>query len=145
MISPNRATKVPSDGTSPVAEALPAAAARGLVCEGDQDSGRVEPGSVPAAWVTSDEVYQDPQLCAELARLGLGYVLAVVKSHPVTTAIGPPSDELAKRLPAWTYQRCPVPSELSYRRAADLGCLSPSGRGVCGCGRFLPVDLRRSP
>jgi SRSO17 transposase len=43
----------------------------------------------PAAWVTADEVYgQDPKLRAELARRGLGYVLAVAKSHPVTTAIG---------------------------------------------------------
>ena len=28
---------------------------------------------------------QDPKLRAELARRGLGYVLAVAKSHPVTT------------------------------------------------------------
>jgi DDE superfamily endonuclease len=44
----------------------------------------------PAGWVTADEVYgQDPQLRAELHRRGLGYVLAVAKSHPATTAIGP--------------------------------------------------------
>ncbi len=37
----------------------------------------VEAGA-PAAWVTADEVYgQDPKLRAELARRGLGYVLAV--------------------------------------------------------------------
>jgi SRSO17 transposase len=61
----------------------------------------------PAAWVTADEVYgQDPQLRAELARRGLGYVLAVAKSHPVTTAIGVrPAGELAKRLPARAWQR----------------------------------------
>jgi SRSO17 transposase len=61
----------------------------------------------PAAWVTADEVYgQDPQLRAELARRGLGYVLAVAKSHPVTTAIGPrPAIELARRLPARAWQR----------------------------------------
>ena len=46
------------------------------------------PGPRPA-WVAADEVYgQDPQLRAELARRGLGYVLAVAKSHPVTTGIG---------------------------------------------------------
>src|SRR5215468_874616 len=40
----------------------------------------------PAAWVTADEVYgQDPKLRAELARRGLGYVLAMAKSHAVTT------------------------------------------------------------
>jgi SRSO17 transposase len=43
----------------------------------------------PAAWVTADEVYgQDPKLRAGLARRGLGYVLAMAKSHPVTTGIG---------------------------------------------------------
>src|ERR1700728_4456345 len=59
----------------------------------------------PAAWVTADEVYgQDPQLRAELARRGLGYVLAMAKSHAVTTAIGArPAAELAGKLPvrAW--------------------------------------------
>jgi DDE superfamily endonuclease len=61
----------------------------------------------PAAWVTADEVYgQDPRLRAELARRGLGYVLAVAKSHPVTTAIGTrPAIELATRLPARAWQR----------------------------------------
>jgi SRSO17 transposase len=61
----------------------------------------------PAAWVTADEVYgQDPQLRAELARRGLGYVLAMAKSHPVTTAIGArPAAELVKRLPARAWQR----------------------------------------
>jgi SRSO17 transposase len=61
----------------------------------------------PAAWATGDEVYgQDPALRAELARRGLGYVLAVAKSHPVTTAIGSrPAIELAKRLPARAWQQ----------------------------------------
>ena len=61
----------------------------------------------PAAWVTADEVYgQDPQLRAGLARRGLGYVLAMAKSHPVTTAIGArPAAELVKRLPARAWQR----------------------------------------
>jgi SRSO17 transposase len=61
----------------------------------------------PAAWVTGDEVYgQDPQLRAELARRGLGYVLAMAKSHLITTAIGPRTAiELAKRLPARAWQR----------------------------------------
>ena len=69
--------------------------------------GRALDAGTPAAWVTADEVYgQDPQLRAELARRGLGYVLAVAKSHPVTTAIGPrPAIELARRLPARAWQR----------------------------------------
>jgi SRSO17 transposase len=61
----------------------------------------------PAAWVTADEVYgQDPKLRAELARRSLGYVLAVAKSHPVTTPAGTfPAIELAKKLPARAWQR----------------------------------------
>jgi len=61
----------------------------------------------PAAWVTADEVYgQDPALRAELARRGLGYVLAVASRQHVTTAIGPrPAIELARRLPARAWQR----------------------------------------
>src|SRR6202167_3658277 len=43
----------------------------------------------PAAWVTADEVYgQDPALRAELARRGLGYVLAIPRRHLITTGIG---------------------------------------------------------
>jgi SRSO17 transposase len=69
--------------------------------------GRALDAGTPAAWVTADEVYgQDPALRAELARRGLGYVLAVAKSHPVTTAIGArPAIELAQRLPARAWQR----------------------------------------
>jgi SRSO17 transposase len=61
----------------------------------------------PATWVAADEVYgQDPQLRAELGRRGLGYVLAVAKSHPVSTGAGPrPAIEWARRLPARAWQR----------------------------------------
>ena len=64
----------------------------------------------PAAWVTADEVYgQDPGLRAELARRGLGYVLAVAKSCPVATAIGTcQAAGLARRLPARAWQRRPA-------------------------------------
>src|SRR2546421_368314 len=48
--------------------------------------GRALDAGAPAAWVAADEVYgQDPQLRAKLARRGLGYVLAVAKSHTVVT------------------------------------------------------------
>jgi SRSO17 transposase len=69
--------------------------------------GRAVDAGTPAGWVAADEVYgQDPQLRAELSRRGLGYVLAVAKSHPVTTGIGPrPAIELARRLPARAWQR----------------------------------------
>jgi SRSO17 transposase len=61
----------------------------------------------PAGWVTADEVYgQDPALRAGLARRGLGYVLAVAKSHPVTTAAGVvPAIALARRVPGRAWQR----------------------------------------
>jgi len=60
-----------------------------------------------AAWAAADGVYvQDPALRAGLARRGLGCVLAVTKSHPVTTGMGTrPAVELAKRLPAGAWQR----------------------------------------
>jgi SRSO17 transposase len=69
--------------------------------------GRALDAGTPAAWAAGDEVYgADPQLRAGLARRGLGYVLAVAKSHPVTTGIGPrPAIELARRLPARAWQR----------------------------------------
>src|ERR1700745_1816184 len=69
--------------------------------------GRALDAGTPAGWVAADEVYgQDPKLRAELARRGLGYVLAVAKSHPGITGIGPrPAGELARRLPARAWQR----------------------------------------
>ena len=69
--------------------------------------GRAIDAGAPAAWVAADEVYgQDPQLRAELARRGLGYVLAVAKSHPVVTGIGSRTAvELAQKLAARAWQR----------------------------------------
>ena len=69
--------------------------------------GRAIDAGTPAAWATADEVYgQDPKLRTELARRGLGYVLAIARSHPVTTAIGTrPAIELARRLPARAWHR----------------------------------------
>ncbi len=62
---------------------------------------------VATAWAAADEVYgQDPKLRAGLARRGLGYVLAVAKTHPVTTpAATCLAIELAKRLPSLAWQR----------------------------------------
>jgi SRSO17 transposase len=62
--------------------------------------GRALDGGAPAAWAAADEAYgQDPQRRAELARRGLGYVLAVAKSHPVITPAGTrPAAELARRV-----------------------------------------------
>ena len=61
----------------------------------------------PARWAAGDEVYgADPGLRGELVRRRLGYVLAVAKSHQVTTGIGPVrADELTARLPKQAWQR----------------------------------------
>jgi SRSO17 transposase len=60
---------------------------------------------VPAAWVTGDEVYgADPSLRTDLEARRIGYVLAIAKTHQVTTAAGPcPAAQIAARLrrPAW--------------------------------------------
>jgi SRSO17 transposase len=60
-----------------------------------------------ARWVAGDEVYgADPGLRAGLEERGVGYVLAVAKSHPVPTATGAlRADALARRLPPRAWQR----------------------------------------
>jgi SRSO17 transposase len=72
--------------------------------------GRALDAGAPAEWTTADEVHgQDPRLRSDLARRGLGYVLAVAKSHPVTTPAGTcPAIALARRLPARAWQRLPA-------------------------------------
>jgi SRSO17 transposase len=63
--------------------------------------------AVPAAWVAGDEVYgADPALRKALVARGVGYVLAIAKSHQITTGIGPRrAIDLAVRLPARSWQR----------------------------------------
>jgi SRSO17 transposase len=64
-------------------------------------------GGACAPWVTGDEVYgADPGLRAELEKRGVGYVLAVACSHPVTTAAGKRrADQIAASLPRQVWQR----------------------------------------
>jgi SRSO17 transposase len=61
----------------------------------------------PASWAAGDEVYgADPGLRADLVRRRLGYVLAVAKTHPITTGIGTrPAAQWAARLPRRAWQR----------------------------------------
>jgi SRSO17 transposase len=63
--------------------------------------------SVPARWVAGDEVYgADSKLRKHLRHNGLGYVLAVAKSHQITTGIGSRrAIDLAVRLPKRSWQR----------------------------------------
>jgi SRSO17 transposase len=69
--------------------------------------GRALDAGTPAAWVSGDEVYGgDPALRADLHKRGIGYVLAVARSHQVTTGIGPRrAIDLAVRLPGRAWQR----------------------------------------
>jgi len=68
---------------------------------------RAVTAGVRAGWAAGDEVYgADPALRAALAGHGLGFVLAVAKSHPFTTGIGTRrAIDLAVRLPAAAWQR----------------------------------------
>ncbi|MFI6263268.1 IS701 family transposase [Micromonospora sp. NPDC051006] len=64
--------------------------------------------NVPVAWATADEAGGDRQLRRDLQRRGVGYVLAVAKSHRVTArpVDGPVrADRLAAVLPARAWNR----------------------------------------
>jgi SRSO17 transposase len=69
--------------------------------------GRALDAGTPAGWVGGDEVYgADPALRAGLEKRQVSYVLAVAKSHRVSTAAGPlRADALAARLPPRAWQR----------------------------------------
>jgi len=89
------AAHVPEETTFATKPALAAA-----MIAAAQDAG------VAAAWATGDEVYgADPHLRAELERRQVGYVLAVARSHRVTTGIGRRrAVDLVVRLPRWVWQ-----------------------------------------
>lgn len=73
---------------------------------------RVLDANVPAAWVTADEAYGgDRHLRRGLQARGIGYVLAVAKSHRVTArpVDGPRrADRLAADLPTRAWNRLPA-------------------------------------
>jgi len=99
----------------------------------------------PAAWATADEVYgQDPQLRAELARRGLGYVLAVAKSHPVTTGTGArPAIEWARRLPVRAWQRLSAGPGAKGPRWYDWAFIEVTDPAVTGGGLHWLLIRRR--
>jgi SRSO17 transposase len=100
----------------------------------------------PAAWVTADEVYgQDPALRAELARRGLGYVLAMARHHLVTTGIGPrPAIELARRLPARAWQRLSAGPGVKGPRWYDWALIEAADPAVTEGGGPHWLLIRRS-
>jgi SRSO17 transposase len=130
-----RAAGVPGD----TAFATKPALARAMI------TGALDAGT-PAAWVTADEVYgQDPVLRAELARRGLGYVLAIPQRHLITTGIGPRAAiELARRLPRWAWQRMPAGPGAKGPRWYDRALIEAADPAVTEGGGPHWLLIRRS-
>jgi len=86
----------------------------------------------PAAWAAGDEVYgADPSLRKDLAARGLGYVLAVAKSHRFTTGIGPRrAIDLAVRLPKHAWQRLSAGTGAKGQRWYDWALVEVSDPAV---------------
>jgi SRSO17 transposase len=107
--------------------------------------GRALDAGTPAAWAAAGEVYgADPQLRAGLARRGLGYVLAVAKSHPVTTGIGArPAIELARRVPARAWQRLSAGPGAKGPRWYDWAVIEVTDPAVTGGGPHWLLIRRR--
>jgi SRSO17 transposase len=100
----------------------------------------------PAAWVTADEVYgQDPALRAELARRGVGYVLAIPKRHLITTGIGARTAiDLARRLPAGAWQRMSAGPGAKGPRWYDWAWIEAADPAVTEGGGRHWLLIRRS-
>jgi SRSO17 transposase len=108
--------------------------------------GRALDAGTPAAWATADEVYgQDPALRAELARRGLGYVVAIPKRHLITTGIGPRTAiELAKRLPGRAWQRVSAGRGAKGPRWYDWALIDAADPAVTTSGGPHWLLIRRS-
>src|SRR4029077_17952361 len=97
-------------------------------------TGRALDAGTPAGWVAGDEVYgQDPQLRAELARRGLGYVLAIRESDPGLPPAGPlPAADLTRRLPARAWQRLSAGPGAKGPRWYDRALIEAADPAVTG-------------
>jgi len=100
----------------------------------------------PAGWVTADEVYgQDPVLRAELARRGLGYVLAIPRRHLVMTGIGAhTATELTRLLPARAWQRMSAGPGAKGPRWYDWALIEAADPAVTTGGGPHWLLIRRS-
>jgi len=100
----------------------------------------------PAAWVTADEVYgQDPALRAELARRGLGYVLAIPNRHLIITGTGArPATELARQLPARAWQQMSAGPGAKGPRWYDWALIEATDPAVTNGGGPHWLLIRRS-
>ena len=80
----------------------------------------------PAGWVAGDEVYgADPGLRAGLEKRQVSYVLAIARSHPVTTAGGAlRADALASKLPLRAWQRMSAGAGAKGQRWYDWAWVS---------------------
>lgn len=98
---------------------------------------------VPAAWCTADEFYGgDQHLRRDLQARGVGYVLAVAKSHRVTArAVDGPvrADRLAATLPARAWNRLSAGAGSKGERDYDWAWITitaPEGEAT-GCHSLL--------
>jgi SRSO17 transposase len=102
---------------------------------------------VPAAWCTADEAYGgDRQLRRDLQRHGVGYVLAVAKSHRVTarSADGPVrADRLAADLPTRAWNRLSAGSGSKGDRNYDWAWITITPPGDETAGQHTLLIRRR--
>jgi SRSO17 transposase len=105
---------------------------------------------VPARWAAGDEVYgADPALRAELVGRKVGYVLAVAKTHRVTTGTGPrQAQQLAARLPKQAWQRLSAGNGAKGERFYDWALLDTTDTAAdpdaAGCHWLLVRHNRHS-
>ena len=94
--------------------------------------GRALDAGTPARWAAGDEVYgADTALRKDLAARGLGYVLAVARSHLFTTGIGPRrAIDLAVRLPESCWQRLSAGTGAKGERWYDWALVEVSDPAV---------------
>jgi SRSO17 transposase len=98
---------------------------------------------VAAGWATADEFYGgDRRLRRDLQSRGVGYVLAVAKSHRVTAAAveGPVrADRLAATLPARAWNRISAGAGSKGERDYDWAwvAISPPAGEAAGCHSLL--------